>query len=620
MTVIPGSTEYGYDPHLVATDGEGEPYAARNRHTTIAVTDWQASIDELQAVCPNLEQVALVISWFGTDLRAGNCDVLPGVTDKFFSGWKVGDYNRNTAHLVSRIDGKPAFGGTPDDGSILRAIADLKARGLRVVLYPFMMMDIPDDTILPDLSGAGTQPPYPWRGEISCYPAPDAPNTVDKTVDAGTQITSFAARYSDFIDHYIDLAQQAGGVDGFLIGSEMRGLTRVRDENQEFPFVDALITIAANVKQALGSTCFVTYAADWSEYFGYQPADNSGDVWYNLDPLWASSSIDAIGIDNYMPLSDLREGRDPSTGEYRSSNDRDYLQSNIASGEGFDWYYASANDRQNALRSPITDGQGEPWIYRYKDLTSWWSNPHHERPAGIRSAISTNWQPQSKPIFFTELGCPAIDHGANQPNVFYDPKSSQSFFPYFSAGARDDQIQRRFLEAHMAFWGNANTNPQSSVYSGRMVAKDQITPWSWDARPFPAFPLEKDIWSDGPNWERGHWLNGRLGSAPVQDLVETILSEYGYDDVGVSIDGVLDGFVIPVAASARQVLEPLLSLFSATIAESQGVLQISQNAYAPLSEIVDAELVQEEDIARISRTRGSELELPAEAHFSRLRV
>ena len=55
--------------------------------------------------------------------------------------------------------------------------------------------------------------------------------------------------------------------------------------------------------------------------------------------------------------------------------------------------------------------------------------------------------PQSKPFWFTELGCPAVDKGANQPNVFIDPKSSESFLPYYSRGTRDDFMQRHCLQA-----------------------------------------------------------------------------------------------------------------------------------------------------------------------------
>ena len=55
--------------------------------------------------------------------------------------------------------------------------------------------------------------------------------------------------------------------------------------------------------------------------------------------------------------------------------------------------------------------------------------------------------PRSKPVWLTELGCPAVDRGANRPSVFPDPKSSESGLPPFSNGDRDDLMQRRLLEA-----------------------------------------------------------------------------------------------------------------------------------------------------------------------------
>src|SRR5690606_32360607 len=107
-----------------------------------------------------------------------------------------------------------------------------------------------------------------------------------------------------------------------------------------------------------------------------------GHVHFHLDPLWASPNIDFIGIDNYMPLSDWRDGFDHADAQhFESVYERAYLQSNIEGGEGFDWYYASSSDRAGQIRSPITDGAyGKPWIYRYKDLRSWWSNQHYNRP------------------------------------------------------------------------------------------------------------------------------------------------------------------------------------------------------------------------------------------------
>ncbi len=615
ITVIPGSTEYGYSPKLVGSGGGEAVFNAHNRHTYLARTDWQASIDELQALCPNLESVSLVVAWFGNDLRAGECEIHPGVTTHYGASWSVAGRLRHQAHLVSQIDGLGAYGGTPSDTSLRDAILDLKARGLRVVLYPFVMMDVPAENTLPDPYGGVKQSVYPWRGEITCHPAPGKPGTVDKTVDARNQIDAFANRvsgsYRSFVMHYAQLCADLGGVDGFLLGSEMRGVTRIRDQNGNFPFVGELVDLAADIRQILGSGPVITYASDWSEYFGYQPEDGSGDVIFNLDPLWASPDIDAIGIDNYMPLSDWRDAGDPESAVH-SPHEPAYLQSSISGNEGFDWYYQSDEDRENGIRTPIADGQGEAWIYRYKDLLSWWENTHHNRYEGVRSATSTPWVPQSKPFFFTEIGCPAVDKGANQPNVFHDPKSEQSALPYFSSGGRDDLIQRRFLEAHYAYWSEPENNPVSPVYGGPMVSVGEIAPWSWDARPFPWFPLDTATWSDGDNWHGGHWLNGRLGSCPLDDLIAQVLADHGHAPAIIDVDGYVDGFVIPAQASARATLEPLLRLFNVNVSEDRGQLVFRSACRGDAYELSLDELVHEDDDVLRTDRRSAELELPGE--------
>jgi len=618
ITVIPGSTEFGYDTKLISNGGGSETYQAHNRSCMIAETDWQASIDELQMVCPNLEKVALVVAWFGTDLRADECKIRPGVTTKVGSQWQVGDIRRHDAHLISSVKDKPAYGGTPDDNSVLRAIADLKSRGLKVVLYPFIMMDIPDGNTFTGLSGEIHQPSYPWRGEISCSPQPGADNTVDKSAVAREQLTFFSEQYRDFIRHYKNLCVSAGGVDGFLIGSEMRGLTRIRDEQGKFPFVQTLIELASECREALGPETIITYAADWSEYFGYQPQDDSGDVLFNLDSLWASDAINAIGIDNYMPLSDWRDEGDPDNPYASSPHSLEYLKSNILAGEGYEWYYRDQAERTLGSRTPVTDGYGTPWIYRYKDIRSWWSNFHYDRIGGVIQPEPSSWIPQSKPFFFTEVGCPAVDKGANQPNVFYDKKSDQSALPYFSSGGRDDLIQRRYLEAHFSFWEDEENNPYSEIDNRRMVDNSAITPWAWDSRPFPWFPLNTDRWSDGENWHLGHWLTGRLGGCSLQDLVVRILEEYGCKEFEVTLDGVLDGYAIPDQSSARAALEPLLELHDARVFEENGKIIIRHPVYAQKYQVNKHDLIQEDDDTLKVQKRGNELELPAEAIISHL--
>lgn len=564
ICLIPGATEFGYDPlPRVRVISEGE-VRSENSHLFAGLSDWEVSLNELQALCPNLEHVALVVSWFGNDLRCGECSVAPRVMghDRHIKDveWRVAGLARNEAQICTEVDGGPAYGGTPSDASLIAAIKDLKQRGLKVTIYPLMMMDIPHDNALPNpYDVAGTQPSYPWRGRITCHPAIGQAGTVDQTANAGAQIANFVGTcgasdfsvagetpqyagaaewsYRRFILHCANLARAAGGIDAFIVGSEMSALSIVRDHSGAFPFVDALKAIAGAARQILGAETKLTYAADWSEYHGYQPADAPGDKHFHLDPLWADANIDAIGIDNYMPLGDWRDAGD-NLDETNSDilHDVGFLNSQIAGGEGFDWFYASAADRENQIRTSITDGtHGEPWVWRYKDLVSWWQNPHHNRIAGARAATPTDWVPESKPIWFTELGCAAVELGPNEPNAFPDPKSVENRSPYFSSGGQEPSIQRQFLRAHYEHWQSAGTlfdatqNPNSGLYAGKMLDEDRTYIWAWDARPFPAFPLRDDVWSDAPSYHTGHWTTGRFGCATAAEFIKRVAEETGVE-------------------------------------------------------------------------------------------
>ncbi|MGB7286202.1 MAG: glycoside hydrolase/phage tail family protein, partial [Salaquimonas sp.] len=640
ITVIPGATEFGYSSEIHSLRDTTE-----NRHNLIAKSDWAASIDELQALCPNLENVSLIVAWFGTDLRADNCSVEPRVAhkDNARKSWKVSGLNRKDANIVTSANGLPAYGGSPSDNSVIDAIADLKARGLRVTLYPFLMMDIKAGNALPDPYGGTQQSPYPWRGRVTCHPAIGKASSVDQTSLAHDQIEAFLGQaalddysisgkkidysgpeewsYRRMILHYAHLCEAAGGVDAFLIGSEMRGLTSVRDDQDAFPFVDGLVQLATDCRSVLLPETKISYAADWSEYFGYHPGNVDNDVYFNLDPLWASSAIDAVAIDNYMPLANWSFSLDPSQPEFSSIFDTNYLKSNISGGEGFDWYYNDEMARLNQVQTPITDGSGEKWVWAYKDLKNWWANPHHERQGGVRSSTPTDWVPQSKPIWFTELGCPAIDRGANQPNLFIDAKSSEAGTPWFSKGGRDDLIALRYNQAHLEYWSESNSdkdnvNPMSSIYLQRMVSPDNIFLWTWDARPYPIFPHNLDGWSDGENWYRGHWLNGRLGTCPVNDLIGALFVDFEFEEPICKVDGHIDGFVVTGENSIRSALEPVLILHNISVSEESGSLVFSGKDYCPVVRISPDEMIQEGDVSKLSITRQSEIELPREIILS----
>jgi hypothetical protein len=620
ITMIPAAGEFAYEPLEIRTDGGGGTTYSENRHVTAAVTDWAASLDQLEEVLPNCGAISLFSAWFGDDLRCGNCTIVPKVDtddkDTTPKSWAVAGLTRSTAQVVSTDDSRPAYGGTPNDSSIIDAIVDMNDRGFDVLFTPFLLMDIPDGNGLTDPydSLATDQPSYPWRGRITCSPAPGEAGSPDQTATAGTQVDTFYGTvdhddfsvntttkvvtysgpsewtYSRFILHNAALCAAAGGVSAFVIGSEMRGLTWVRESASSYPFVDNLITLANEVKQifvdAGVSEPDVTYAADWSEYFGHQPTDGSNDVYFHLDDLWSDSNIDAVAIDNYWPLADWRDGTshlDYVAGT-RSIYDSAYLKGNIEGGEGYDYFYASDADRDSQTRTTITDGAySKPWVFRFKDIKSWWENEHYNRPGGTESVSATSWVPESKPIWFTELGCPAVDKGSNQPNVFFDPKSAESFYPYYSRGTRDDLIQRVHLKAFLEYYNPADdefvadNNPVSSVYADRMVDIDRIMIYTWDARPYPAFPLLRVIWSDGDNWQRGHWITGRVSDAPLQSTVESILGDYGFTNFSATdLNGIMAGYLVDKVGSAREALQPLELLFFFDSYESQGSIRFTQ--------------------------------------------
>lgn len=653
ITIIPGAGEFAYDTNEVIRLAGGGTTFPENTHTQQGDTDWCVSMDMLQASAPSLRNASLVVSWFGTDLRVGHCELRPGVerVEKTTSpyAWSVQGLPRASAHVVSQIDGRPAFGGTPADRSVVAALKDLSARGLGSTFYPFILMDVAPGNGLTDPYGAGEQAAFPWRGRITVDPAPGLPGSPDKTIATATDVAAFvgAAAVSDFtivgeavyysgpaewsyrrmILHYAHLCKAAGGVDAFLIGSELRGLTWLRDGAGGYPFVQALMQLADDVKSVLDAQTKVTYAADWSEYFGHQPADGSGDVAFHLDPLWASPSIDAIGIDCYWPLADWRhEGShlDKDAGA-PSIYDLNYLRNNITSGEGFEWYYATPQDRVAQVRTSITDGAGKPWVYRFKDLVSWWKNPHFARPGGVESATATAWIPESKPVWFTEVGCPAVDLGANQPNVFVDPKSAESHLPYFSQGRRDDLMQRRYLTAMLRHYDPSDLdfddaqNPVSTVYGGRMLATDRMYCYTWDARPDPVFPRALSVWSDGANWTLGHWLTGRLGGLDLARLVAHILDEYGFAPHDASkLEGTLHGLVIERLMSARQALQPLELAFFFDGFETGGRLRFCHRGQSDTALTLDHDdLVEEKSGGSLcSIIRAQETDLPASVKLS----
>lgn len=333
--------------------------------------------------------------WFANSLNINDCTILPGIefnnpSEIYSEEWKVGKYVRESAYQLSRDNlGNPNYGGSVNDASIIRYLKEIKSRGLKIMFYPMMFVDLPGK---------------PWRGHITGLPG---------------DIMQFFRKengYNKFILHYAELVKDY--VDAFLIGSELKSITSISDGNN-FPAILELCLLAKQVKEIMGGNVKVSYAADWSEYH------HTSGGWYHLDDLWASPYIDFIGIDNYMPIT-IEE-----SGIIRDEN----IIKGFDSGEGFDFYL------DENIRYPL----GKE--YAWKNLDWWWNNPHYN-PDGA----CTRWRPRSKKIWFTEYGFPSIDKSTNQPNVFFDSNCSDGGAPKFSNSNTDFSIQKKAIKYFIEYW------------------------------------------------------------------------------------------------------------------------------------------------------------------------
>ena len=234
-------------------------------------------------------------------------------------------------------------------------------------------------------------------------------------------------------------------------------------------------------------------------------------------------------------------------------------------------------------------------------------------PGGVESRTPTAWAPESKPIWFTELGCPAIDRGTNQPNVFFDPKSSESFTPHFSRGWRDDAIQRAYLEATYLWWGVPVNNPAVLGLwrpDGACAGMRRLDLGRTALSLLPG----ADRRLDGRGELAARPLaDGRLGAVSLAALVRHLCLRAGLPEDRIDVSGLwgaVEGHAITALESPRASITTLSRHFGLDAVETEGVIRFIMRGRVSVAMLAPDDLVAAREGDLLELTRGQETELP----------
>ncbi len=599
-------------------------------------------------------EVTLTVPWFGTSDNAANCTIFPKTDFANYESqpyrWLVGDYIRTYSTTEGHSGASAvthAKSGTPSDWSLVEAMKHTAVGTTSVnrifdnnfCFMPELVLDIngtPDKSSITDGQNSAT---FFGTNSIGRNDFAITDNGTDAelryTVRTTTNPFEPTTNYARFIYHYAHLLgansrelTYQNTFYRFFIGNDFSGLTNYSEIDSStgryvFPAIQELATIARQVKLILasyGSTAKVSYACDVKDY--YAKRINDTNFAFHMDELW--KECDFIGINWTAPISDWRSGtshRDYGTGfdEYNNRKaesiyDVRYLRDQVFGGEGSDYYYANPNDRENQVRTAYPTS-GTP-VVKYKNLTDFMRNPHQNVGPNVDTSSSTN-PLIGKKVVFTNMACPAVNKGTN------NPRGDGNNLPYFSNGSRDDYMQRVYYRA--IFEAIQSTFFRLDLFTDRANDNDFVTQPNhgyvqagvWDTRPFPSYPARTDLYEDADEYAEGKALNGRFFASQLGELIKEICSwvDIGEDEIDVSrLTGnevIVDGFVVDNQISPREALTTLSEIYLFDACESEGKIVFKLRSDTRFENIDLDELVLNGDQTsayNIIRSQAAELE------------
>lgn len=518
MVVKPGLGEFSLDTTIqqryekiyLGQSWERLPLQDKvNLNNDQKVSDAKLSLTQLKNTCANLKWLAVNLNWFMNSNDADNATISPRVE---FTGnyetepneWKVANYTRkNTQEIKKNKDEVPIYSSTPSDQSLINYIEEARKNGFKIMFYPHIVIDHLE---------------HIWSGNII------------SSLDKVKHFFEKNGGYNEFILHYARLLSNK--VDAFIIGTELKGLTAIHDQDNNFPAVDNLINLAKKVRDILGENVKISYAASWQEYHHEQ------NGWYNLDKLWSSQYIDFVGINAFYPF------------EITNKYDQEDVIRSWTGGEGY--HYSQDENEIKMIEQE----------YAQKNFNWWWEN-YHINPDGRKSS----WIPRSKKIWFTSFGYPSANANACKP-----------FIPVYK---QVDSKTTRHNKADIDYEAQMQFLSGSIKYLKQQNAIEEIFLWYWDSRPYPFWPDFDTVWMDRNFWASSYCLNGKIGSLSLSSILTDICSKVGMKEDQIEIRDIYDrveGYTIDNEQKAVFAIVSMQKLYFFDIFESQNKIVFSSSS------------------------------------------
>ena len=332
-------------------------------------------------------------------------------------------------------------------------------------------------------------------------------------------------------------ARAAGGVDAFLIGSELRGLTHVRDRRGDLSGVAALV-------DARGGRAGDPRGRHEDQLrrrlVGVFRAPAGGRLGRRVLPPRSALGRRRRSISSASTTTcRCRTGATGSTISTRAGGDVD-LRPRLSARRTSRAARASTGTMPAPptataqVRTPITDGAARQAVglplQGYRGLVV----EPAPQPAGRgrERRRRRRGSPESKPIWLHRDRLPGGRQGRRTSRTSSSTRSRPRASCRISrAAGATTRCSARFLEAVLGYWADAGATTRSRRLwraDDRHGARPRSGPGTRGR--IPAFPARSDVWADADNWRLGHWLNGRLGSVSLGSLVRELCRRAGLPD------------------------------------------------------------------------------------------